>query len=115
MVIETTILLGVCLYGAVQAALAQRSETLQQVHRNFSETFYLFAAATLALVLLDAFGPWSLKGAIVYGAGRALYLVLSMKPLRGLRKWAWAASIAGIVGVIAELTKALWAMAGHLG
>lgn len=107
MIVEITILLGVCLYGAVQATLTLRSETLQQIHRNFSETFYLFGAGTLALVLLNGFGPWSFKGAIAYASGRALYLVLSVKPLRALRKWAWAASIAGIVGVLGELARVL--------
>lgn len=104
--LETTILLGICGYGAVQALLTERSETLQQIHRNFSETFYIFASGVLALSTLDAFGPWSLKGAVSYAAGRALYLVLSAPPLRGLRKWAWAASIAGIVGVLGELVRA---------
>ncbi len=109
--VETTILLGACLYGAAQAALTQRSETLQQIHRNFSETFYLFGAGLVSLALLDGFGPWSLKGAIFYGAGRSLYLLLSIKPLRSLRKWGWAVSIAGIVGVLAELGRVLWIMA----
>lgn len=115
MVAETTILLGVCLYGAAQALLTQRSETLQQIHRNFSETFYLFGAGTIALVLLNGFGPWSLKGAMAYAAGRTLYLMLSMKPLRSLRKWGWAISIAGIVGVLAELARTIWTMAQGLG
>lgn len=105
--IEIAILLGACVYGAAQALMTQRSETLQQIHRNFSETFYLFGAGVLALALLDGFGPWSFKGALAYASGRALYLVLSVKPLRALRKWAWAASIAGIVGVVGELARSL--------
>ena len=112
--VETTILLGACLYGAVQAALTQRSETLQQIHRNFSETFYLFGAGTIALAMLHGFGPWSFKGAIAYAGGRALYLLLSMKPLRAWRKWGWAVSIAGIAGVLAELARTIWAIAGQL-
>ena len=110
MAVETTILLGVCLYGAAQALLTQGRETLQQIHRNFSETFYLFGAGTVALAMLNGFGPWSLKGAMAYAAGRALYLILSAKPLRSLRKWGWAISIAGIVGVLAELARSIWTM-----
>lgn len=114
MSVETTILLGMSIYGAAQALTTQRSETLQQVHRNFSETFYLFAAGVLALAMLDGFGPWSFKGAIAYAAGRTLYLLLSVKPARGLRKWGWAVSIAGIVGVLGELARTMWAMAQSL-
>lgn len=112
MVIETLVLLGVCVYGAVQGSLSTRSEAPQQIHRNFSETFYVFAAAILALAMLDGFGPWSFKGAIAYAVGRALYLFLSLKPLRAWRKWGWAVSIAGIVGVLAELARSIWAIAG---
>ncbi len=108
MVVEIAILLGACVYGAVQAPLGQFSETLQQIHRNFSETFYLFAAGVIALAMLEGFGPWSLKGAVVYAAGRGSYLILSVKPLRGLRRWGWAASIAGVVGVLAELARTIW-------
>lgn len=114
MAIETLVLLGLCIYGATQGLLSARSETLQQIHRNFSETFYVFAASILALAMLDGFGLWSFKGAVAYAVGRALYLVLSVKPLRAWRKWGWAVSIAGIVGVLAELARAIWAMTGHL-
>ncbi|MGD9967566.1 MAG: MAPEG family protein [Hyphomonadaceae bacterium] len=112
--VEIAILFGACVYGAAQASVSQRNETLQQIHRNYSETSYLFAAATLALLLLNGFGPWSLKGALVYAAGRALYLILSVKPLRSLRKWGWAVSIAGIVGVLGELVRNIWALAQPL-
>lgn len=103
MTVELIVLMGACAYGAVQAFVTSRSEMLQQIHRNFSETFYLFGAGVLALQMLDGFGAWSFKGAIAYAAGRALYLLLSLKPTRGFRKWAWATSLAGIVGVWAEL------------
>lgn len=100
------VLLGLCVYGAVQALLQGRVEALQQVHRNFSETFYLFGASVLMLSMLEGFGAWSFKGAIAYAAGRLLYLALSMKPTRPLRKWAWAISMAGIVGCLGELLRA---------
>lgn len=104
---ELVIAFWMCVYGAVQAVLGGEGHPLQQVHRNFSETFYLFGASVLGLLILDAFGSWSMKGAIAYAAGRAAYLAFSAPPLRFLRKWAWAVSIAGIVGVAAELARAL--------
>ena len=99
---ETFILLIISIYGAAQAAVMGRSETLQQVHRNFSETFFLFSAGILLIPLVGTFGVWSAKGSVVYAAGRAAYLALSWGAARKLRKWAWAASIAGIVGVLAD-------------
>ena len=92
--------------GALQALLAVPLVGLHQIHRNFSETSFLFATSVLALSILNGFGPWSLKGAIVYAAGRTLYLLFSIAPLRPYRKWAWAISIAGIVGCLAELARA---------
>lgn len=108
MPIELAIAFWMCVYGAVQAALSGEGQPLRQIHRNYSESFYLFGAAVLGLQMLSAFGPWSLKGAGAYAAGRAAYLMLSVPPLRSLRKWAWATSIAGIVGVVSELARALW-------
>jgi uncharacterized MAPEG superfamily protein len=110
MPIELSVLLGVCVYGAIQALLTGPVPALQQIHRNFSETFYLFAVCVLALHALDAFGAWSQKGAIVYAVGRALYLIVSAPPLRVVRKWAWAISLAGIVGCAAEVLRALLAL-----
>jgi uncharacterized MAPEG superfamily protein len=102
---ETFILLIISLYGAAQAAVMGRSETLQQVHRNFSETFFLFAAGILLIPLVGTFGAWSAKGSVVYAVGRAAYLGLSWGAARQLRKWAWAASIAGITGVLADVVR----------
>lgn len=106
MAIEMLILLGAGAYGAAQALLSGPVSDLQQIHRNFSETFPLFAASVVALSMMNGFGPWSVKGAVAYAAGRMLYLVLSVEPTRSLRKWAWAVSIAGIAGCLAELVRA---------
>lgn len=106
MAIELQVLLGVCVGGTVQALLLGRVEALRQIHRNFSETFYFFGTSILLLSMLDGFGAWSFKGAIAYAAGRLSYLALSVKPTRPLRKWAWAISIAGIVGCLGELLRA---------
>ncbi|NJM35125.1 MAG: hypothetical protein HC850_10930 [Rhodomicrobium sp.] len=105
--IELSILLCMCVYGAAQALLTGFGAGVQQIHRNFSETFFLFGASVLSLEFLDGFGPWSLKGAAAYAVGRALYLAMSWKPMRPLRRWAWAVSIAGIVGSIAELARTI--------
>lgn len=105
MTAEMTVLLAMSIYGALQALLTGRFEVLRQVHRNFSETYYLFSAVTLALAGLDAFGGWSMQGAVIYAAGRLLYLALSIRSLRPIRKWAWATSMAGISGCAAELIR----------
>ena len=105
MQIELAILLGICLYGATQAAFSSSFADLQQIHRNFSETAYLFAASVLGLHATSGFGSWSLKGTVVYAIGRALYVLFSVPPLRPYRKWTWATSIAGIVGCLAELAR----------
>lgn len=102
---ETFILLIISLYGAAQAALMGRSETLQQVHRNFSETFFLFSAGILLVPLVGTYGTWTAEGSLVYAVGRTAYLGLSWGAVRRLRKWAWAASIAGIVGVLADFVR----------
>jgi uncharacterized MAPEG superfamily protein len=104
---ELWILLGMCVYGSLQALVTGPVEPVRQIHRNFSETFYLFAACVVALHWLGGFGPWSQKGAAVYSAGRFLYLIFSVPQLRPFRRWTWAVSIAGIVGCVAELVRFL--------
>lgn len=104
---ELWILFGLCVYGALQALATGPVEPVRQIHRNFSETFYLFAACVIALHWLGGFGPWSQKGAALYAAGRFLYLIFSVAPLRPFRRWMWALSIAGIVGCVAELVRSL--------
>jgi len=107
---ELWILFGICVYGALQALATWPLESMRQIHRNFSETFYLFAVCVVVLHWLSGFGPWSQKGAAVYAAGRFLYLIFSVPQLRPLRRWMWATSIAGIVGCVAELAHFLFTM-----
>jgi len=107
MKVELLVMGGVAAYGAAQALLAGPVPAVQQIHRNFSETAYLFFAVVLALAAIEGFGPWSHKGAVVYAIGRGAYLALSFGPLRRFRKWAWATSIAGIVGCLGELARAV--------
>lgn len=105
MAIELQILFGVCAYGAVQGLIAGRFKWAEQVHRNFSETVFVFVLPILCLASADGFGSWSFKGACAYAAGRGLYLLLSIRRLRPFRKWAWAISVSGIVGCIGEVLR----------
>lgn len=98
-------LLGICVYGSLQALA---TGPIRQIHRNFSEICYFFAACVVALHWLGGFGPWSQKGAAVYSAGRLLYLIFSVPPLRPFRRWIWATSILGMVGCVAELVRFLF-------
>ena len=107
MTIELWMLVAVSIYGAGQFLLRGRIGRLAQIHRNFMETYLIVASSLLILYALDGFGEWSTKGAVVYAAGRALYLVFSFGPLLPLRKWTWAISIVGLVGCVAQLVKML--------
>lgn len=104
--IELQILMGVSAYGALQGLIASHFAGLQQIHRNFSETAFLFVAIVLFLSAADGFGSWSQKGSLAYVIGRGFYLGLSIKQFRPFRRWAWAVSTAGIVGCIGELARA---------
>ena len=59
-------------YGAGLPLLSSPVSGLRQIHRNFSETFYVFQARMVAPSMIGAFGAWSLKGAIAYAAGGAV-------------------------------------------
>jgi len=102
---EAFILLIISLYRAAQAAITGRSGPPQQIHYNFPETFFLFAEGILLVPLVGTFGAWSAKGSAVYTVGGAACPVLPWGAARPLRKWAWAASIAGIVGVLADFIR----------
>ncbi len=67
---------------------------------NFLETFPLFAAALLACDFAGKFGPLTYYGAILYVAGRALYVPLYASGLSVVRTLVWTVSLVGIVMVI---------------
>jgi uncharacterized MAPEG superfamily protein len=67
---------------------------------NFLETFPLFAVALLACDFAGRFGPLTYYGAILYVAGRALYVPLYASGLSVVRTLVWTASVVGIVMVI---------------
>ena len=98
--IEAHALLLSAILGAAQYAV--RGGLGDQVRRNFAETFPVFAGGIALLWIADGLGDYSGKGAALYLAGRVLYLLLSAAPVRSFRKFAWALSVAGLIGVGAQ-------------
>ena len=80
-----------------------RAERLNRAFANFRETFPLFAAALLAAHVADRTGDLTLWGAVLYVAGRALYVPLYAFPVGMLRTLVWFVSMAGLLLVVAAL------------
>lgn len=76
---------------------------LWRAQRNFGETFPLFAAAALAVVVMDRAGSLSAIGCGLYVAGRALYLPAYASGLPWVRTVIWQAATIGIVLVLVAL------------
>jgi uncharacterized MAPEG superfamily protein len=73
---------------------------LNRALTNFLETFPLFAAALLACDFAGKFGPMTYYGAILYVAGRALFVPIYAAGLPVVRTLVWAVSMVGLVMVI---------------
>ena len=71
--------------------------------RNFMETFPLFAAAVLAVVIAGKAGDLSLWGSALYVVCRALYAPIYAAGTYMIRSLVWTLSLAGIVMVVAAL------------
>jgi uncharacterized MAPEG superfamily protein len=69
---------------------------LQRAHRNFLETFPLFAAAVIAAHLADRNGELTFWGAQLYFWGRVAYLPLYAFGVYMVRSIAWGVTILGI-------------------
>ena len=70
---------------------------LDRAHRNFLETFAIFAAAVLLLMVLGRTGGWlSEVGAAIYLGGRLIYLPLYAAGVPWLRSLSWKAATAGL-------------------
>ena len=77
---------------------------LDRAQRNFLETFPIFAVAVLLLEQLDragsALGVW---GALIYLAGRVLFLPLYAAGLPWVRTFSWNFATLGLVLVMAAI------------
>jgi uncharacterized MAPEG superfamily protein len=77
---------------------------LGRAQRNFLETFAIFAAAVLMLETFHRTGWWlSEAGALIYLAGRVLFLPLYAVGTPWLRTFSWNIATAGLVMVMAAV------------
>ena len=94
------------------AQLVLRGQLGTQVRRNFAETFPAFALLVACVLMADAGGTFSARGAVLFAAGRLGYLVLSVRPLRPVRRFAWALAVAGLIGLAAQMVVHVWGGVG---
>lgn len=71
--------------------------------RNYLETFPLFAALALAIVVTGKAGWWSGLGAALYFWARVAYLPLYLAGVPYLRSLAWAVATGGLVIILWQL------------
>lgn len=76
---------------------------LDRAQRNFMETFPVFAVAVLTVEHLGAAGDLSHWGAVIYLAGRVLFLPLYALGIPWLRTFSWNAATLGLVLVMAQI------------
>jgi uncharacterized MAPEG superfamily protein len=79
------------------------SARLHRAHRNFLETFALFAALVLVVHVSGRGGALSQWGAGLYLVGRVLYLPLYAVGVPWLRTFSWNLATLGLVLVGAQL------------
>lgn len=70
---------------------------------NFLETYPAFVALALALAVTGKSGGIGASGAILWIVGRALFLPIYVIGIPYVRTLAWAASIVGLVMMLARL------------
>ena len=87
----------------VKPALSGVGGRLDRARANFLETFPLFAAVVLAAHLLQHHDSMTVLGAQLYFWARLVYVPVYAAGIRYLRTLVWAASIVGIVLVLAAL------------
>jgi len=73
---------------------------LDRAQRNFFETFPLYAAAALIVVVAHLDNRWTAIGALLWIGGRVLYLPLYALGIPVARSVAWLASLVGILMVL---------------
>jgi uncharacterized MAPEG superfamily protein len=76
---------------------------LDRAQRNFLETFPVFVAAVLTIQYLGASSDLSRWGAVIYVAGRILFLPLYAAGLPWIRTFSWNAATLGLVLVMAQI------------
>ncbi|MBV8685075.1 MAG: MAPEG family protein [Alphaproteobacteria bacterium] len=82
---------------------------LARAQANFYETFPVYAAAALTVSLAHLTNRWTAIGAILWIAGRVVYLPLYAMGIPYLRSAAWLASLIGIVLVLRPALMAAFA------
>lgn len=70
---------------------------LQRAQQNFLETFAVFAVCVLLCDLTDAYGDLSYWGAILYLAGRLVFLPLYAAGVPWLRTFSWNLATLGLM------------------
>lgn len=76
---------------------------LERAFKNFLETFPFFAAAVLLVHALDKSAHTSVLGSQVYIWARVLYVPAYVIGIPFVRTLIWAASLAGILMILAAL------------
>jgi len=85
------------------AKLSPLTGRLLRAQSNFFETFPLFAASILMVVLADSPSVYSYWGALLYLAARVIYLPLYALGIPVIRSIIWLVSLIGILMVLLPL------------
>jgi uncharacterized MAPEG superfamily protein len=75
---------------------------LSRAQWNFLETYPLFAASVLIVVVTGSSGTWSSVGSVMYIIGRVLYLPLYALGVPWLRTFSWNFATLGLVLVVVQ-------------
>jgi uncharacterized MAPEG superfamily protein len=87
----------------VPLALTGVAARMDRALHNFLETFPFFAAAVLAVTVLQSANPGTALGAQLYFWGRVAYVPLYALGVPYLRTIAWTVSIVGLLKVLMPL------------
>ena len=73
---------------------------VDRAYKNFMETFPLFAAAMIAVILQSKMGGLSWWGGLIYVVARVLYIPLYAFGVKYVRTLAWFVGIIGIILIL---------------